>query len=228
MYRLVLLRHGESLWNNLNLFTGWYDSDLSDVGREQAFNAGKKIRQSGITCDIVLTSVLSRAIRTAWLALDGMGNITLPVYHHWHLNERHYGALQGMNKDEARQQFGKDQVHLWRRSYRAAPPPLADNDLRHPKWDQRYKSIAAQDLPGTESLADTYKRTIPFFQCQIAPLLRLNKTVMISAHGNSLRTITKYLLNISDQQISNVNIPNAAPIMYELDENLNFYRKYEL
>ncbi|WP_092483781.1 2,3-bisphosphoglycerate-dependent phosphoglycerate mutase [Candidatus Ichthyocystis hellenicum] len=228
MHRLILLRHGESLWNNLNLFTGWHDSDLSDVGKEQAFAAGEKIKQSGVTCDIVLTSVLSRAIRTAWLALDGMENICTPIYHHWQLNERHYGALQGMNKDEARQQFGKDQVHLWRRSYHSAPPPLAEDDQRHPRWDQRYRNITPSGLPGTESLEDTYKRTIPFFQDRVVPLLLLNQTVMISAHGNSLRTITKYLLNISDQQISDINIPNAAPVMYELDEELNFSRKYEL
>lgn len=228
MHRLILLRHGESIWNHQNLFTGWYDSDLSSAGKEQAFQAGRKLKQADITCDVVLTSVLSRSIRTAWLALDGMGNISIPVYHHWSLNERHYGSLQGMNKDEARKKFGSEQVNMWRRSYKHAPPSLPEDDKRHPMWDLRYKDIDPRNLPATESLEDTFNRTIPFFKNKVTPLLVANQTVMISAHGNSLRTIIKHLMNISDQQISSINVPNAVPIVYELDNSLEICKQHEL
>jgi 2,3-bisphosphoglycerate-dependent phosphoglycerate mutase len=216
--KLVLCRHGQSTWNLENLFTGWTDVDLTDQGRAEAGDAGRQLRARGITFDVAFTSVLKRAIRTLWIILDEMDLMWLPVERSWRLNERHYGALQGLNKAQTAAQHGEDKVKIWRRSYDIAPPPLADDDPRHPRFDPRYRGVAG--LPATESLKDTLARVLPYWQDRIAPRLRAGDNVLIAAHGNSLRALVKMLDDISDAEITELNIPTGVPLVYDLDDAL--------
>ena len=228
MYKLVLLRHGESTWNKENRFTGWTDVDLTDKGREEARNAGKLLKQGGFAFDFVYTSVLKRAIWTSVLALDELDELWLPVERDWRLNERHYGALQGLNKAETAAKHGEDQVKIWRRAYAIAPPPLAADDPRHPSRDARYKNIDPKLLPLTESLKDTVARFLPYWHGAIAPRIQSGSRVLIAAHGNSLRALVKYLDNISDDAIVELNIPTGIPLVYELDAAMKPIRNYYL
>jgi 2,3-bisphosphoglycerate-dependent phosphoglycerate mutase len=221
MPTLVLLRHGESIWNKENRFTGWTDVDLSDHGRQEAATAGQLIKAAGLSFDIAYTSVLKRAIRTCWIALDELDLLWIPVARHWRLNERHYGALQGLNKAETAAQHGDAQVKIWRRSYDIPPPALAADDPRHPGRDPRYAALPPGDLPLTESLKDTVARFLPYWEDTIAPAIHEGKRVLIAAHGNSLRALVKYLDRISDEDIVELNIPTGVPLVYELDEQLN-------
>jgi len=216
MYKVVLLRHGESDWNRENRFTGWTDVDLSELGRQEAKAAGQLLKKEGFTFDQAFTSVLKRAIRTLNLALDEMGLLWIPVQRSWRLNERHYGALQGLNKAETAAKFGDDQVKVWRRSYDIPPPPLEKNDERFPAFDPRYADIPRAALPATECLKDTVARFVPYWQDVIAPSIKAGKKVVIAAHGNSLRALVKYLDGISDQDIVELNIPTGIPLVYEL------------
>lgn len=220
-YTLVLLRHGESIWNLENIFTGWTDVALTDRGREEATNAGVVMRDEGISFDIVHTSVLRRAISTANLTLDAMDLAWIPVTRHWRLNERHYGALQGLNKKETADRYGRDQVHQWRRSFATPPPSLEQGDERHPSHDPRYRNLAPEQLPATECLADVVERMLPYWYDAIVPDLRSRKRVLVAAHGNSLRALVKHLEGISDEDISGVNIPTGVPAVYQLDKDLN-------
>jgi 2,3-bisphosphoglycerate-dependent phosphoglycerate mutase len=220
MYRVVLLRHGESTWNKENRFTGWTDVDLSDKGREEAQAAGRLLAQEGYAFDLAFTSVLTRAIRTCWIVLDEMGELWIPVERSWRLNERHYGALQGLNKAETAARHGEAQVKIWRRAYDIPPPPLAPDDQRHPSRDRRYADLAASELPLTESLKDTVARFLPYWHGTIAPAIASGHRVLIAAHGNSLRALVKYLDGISDQDIVELNIPTGIPLVYELDAGL--------
>jgi 2,3-bisphosphoglycerate-dependent phosphoglycerate mutase len=228
MYKLVLMRHGESQWNLENRFTGWTDVDLTDLGREQARKAGQMLKDQGYEFDIAFTSVLKRAIRTLWIALDAMDAMYLPVHNNWRLNERHYGALQGLNKAETAAQHGDEQVLIWRRAYAIAPNPLALDDPRHPKFDPRYARLTAQQLPATECLKDTVERVLPFWEETIAPAIRAGRRVMISAHGNSLRALIKHLDHVSEEDIVHLNIPTGQPLVYELDKDLRPIRHYYL
>jgi 2,3-bisphosphoglycerate-dependent phosphoglycerate mutase len=228
MYKVVLLRHGESDWNRENRFTGWTDVDLSELGRQEAKAAGQLLKKEGFTFDQAFTSVLKRAIRTLNLALDEMGLLWIPVQRSWRLNERHYGALQGLNKAETAAKFGDDQVKVWRRSYDIPPPPLEKNDERFPAFDPRYADIPRAALPATECLKDTVARFVPYWQDVIAPSIKAGKKVVIAAHGNSLRALVKYLDGISDQDIVELNIPTGIPLVYELDDKLEAIRKYYL
>jgi 2,3-bisphosphoglycerate-dependent phosphoglycerate mutase len=216
--KLVLCRHGQSIWNLQNLFTGWTDVDLTEQGVREAITAGQQLKSLEIEFDVAYTSVLVRAIRTLWLMLDEMGLMWIPVERSWRLNERHYGALQGLNKAETTAQHGAEQVHIWRRSYDIPPPPLEESDERHPRFDPRYKDIPS--VPATESLKDTLERVSPYWLDQIAPRLKANQNVLIAAHGNSLRALVKMLDGISDQDITEFNIPTGVPILYDLDDNL--------
>jgi len=220
MHRLVLLRHGESTWNKENRFTGWTDVDLSEKGRDEALEAGRLLRAGGFTFDIAYTSVLKRAIRTCWMTLDELDLLWIPMDRSWRLNERHYGALQGLNKAETAARHGDAQTHLWRRSYDTPPPPLDVSDPRHPSHDPRYASLAPGDVPSTESLKDTVARFLPYWTDTIAPAIRAGQRVLITAHGNSLRALVKYLDRISDQDIVGLNIPTGIPLVYELDADL--------
>jgi 2,3-bisphosphoglycerate-dependent phosphoglycerate mutase len=220
MKKLVLLRHGESVWNKENRFTGWTDVDLSETGVAEAHEAGRLLAAEGFAFDIAYTSVLRRAIRTLWIALDEMDQMWLPVIGSWRLNERHYGALQGLNKAEMAVKFGDEQVKLWRRSYDVPPPPLTLDDPRHPRFDRRYAGVAAADLPATESLKDTLARVLPYWQQRIAPELLAGRNVMIVAHGNSLRALVKMLDGMSEKEIVALNIPTGVPLLYELDAEL--------
>jgi 2,3-bisphosphoglycerate-dependent phosphoglycerate mutase len=217
--KLVLCRHGQSDWNLKNLFTGWTDVDLTEKGIGEAVAAGKLLKELGYEFDIAYTSVLQRAIRTLWIMLDEMDRMWIPVIRDWRLNERHYGALQGLNKAETAAKYGDDQVHIWRRSYDIPPPDLDADDERHPAHDVRYAGI--EDLPSTESLATTLERVAPYWENVIAPDLRAGKNVLIAAHGNSLRALVKMLDGISDDEITGFNIPTGVPIAYELDDQLN-------
>jgi 2,3-bisphosphoglycerate-dependent phosphoglycerate mutase len=228
MTRLVLLRHGESTWNKDNRFTGWTDVDLTEEGRRQAQAAGQLLRDGGYTFDVAYTSVLKRAIRTLWIALDEMDLLWLPVHKSWRLNERHYGALQGLNKAETAAQHGEAQVKIWRRSYDIPPPPLTPDDPRHPSRDRRYADIPPNDLPLTESLKDTVARFLPHWHEVIAPQIRAGKRVLIAAHGNSLRALVKYLDNVSDEEIVELNIPTGVPLVYLLNEDLKPLQKFYL
>ena len=228
MYKLVLMRHGESQWNLENRFTGWTDVDLTDTGREQARKAGELLKQEGYVFDLAYTSVLKRAIRTLWLAMDEMDMMYLPVKNDWRLNERHYGQLQGLNKAETAAKYGDEQVLVWRRAYAIAPEPLDIDDPRHPRFDSRYAKIPADQLPATECLQDTVARVLPFWNESIAPAIRAGRRVLIAAHGNSLRALIKHLDNISDDDIVNLNIPTGQPLVYELDEALRPIRHYYL
>jgi 2,3-bisphosphoglycerate-dependent phosphoglycerate mutase len=218
--KLLLVRHGQSIWNLENLFTGWTDVDLSAQGIDEARQAGREIARAGLVPDLVFTSVLKRAIRTEWLILEELDLLWLPVERDWRLNERHYGALQGLNKAQTVAQYGEAQVKIWRRSYDTPPPPLAAEDPRHPRFDRRYARVAPQQLPATESLKDTLARVLPYWEQQIAPELRAGRNVMIVAHGNSLRALVKMLDRLSEQAIVELNIPTGSPLLYELDAQL--------
>jgi 2,3-bisphosphoglycerate-dependent phosphoglycerate mutase len=228
MKKLVLLRHGESIWNLENRFTGWTDVDLSPRGIEEASTAARLLTEGGYTFDVCYTSVLKRAIRTLWIVIDGMDLMWLPVHRHWRLNERHYGALQGLNKAETAARHGEEQVKIWRRSYDIPPPPLAPDDPRHPGRDRRYASLAPGELPLTESLKDTVNRFLPFWHETIAPAVRDGQRVIVAAHGNSLRALVKYLDGISDEAIVELNIPTGIPLIYELEDDLTPTRHYYL
>jgi len=225
MYKVVLLRHGESVWNKENLFTGWTDVDLSQQGLLEAKEAGITLKREGYTFDQVFTSVLKRAIRTAWMALDEMDLMWIPVKHDWRLNERHYGALQGLNKAQTAEKYGDAQVKLWRRSYDVPPPALTETDPRYPGSDPRYKNLTKEQLPLTECLKDTVERVLPCWDEALAPAIRSGKRVLIAAHGNSLRALVKYLEGISDQDIIDLNIPTGVPMVQELDDNLKSVRR---
>ena len=228
MYKLVLIRHGESTWNLENRFTGWTDVDLTPTGVAQATQAGQLLKDGGYDFDIAYTSVLTRAIRTLDLALDAMGRRWLPTVKHWRLNERHYGALQGLNKAETAKEYGDAQVLVWRRSYDTPPPPLAPSDPRSERGDPRYAKLAPEEVPLTECLKDTVARVLPFWNDTMAPAIRAGQRVVVSAHGNSIRALVKYLDNISDDDIVGVNIPNGIPLVYELDADLKPLRHYYL
>jgi 2,3-bisphosphoglycerate-dependent phosphoglycerate mutase len=219
-HQMILLRHGESEWNRENRFTGWTDVDLSEKGRQEAVAAGRLLKREGFVFDHCFTSVLKRAIRTLFLALDEMDLLWLPVERSWRLNERHYGALQGLNKAETAAKFGEDQVKVWRRSYDIPPPPLDSGDSRYPGHDPRYKDLTPAELPLTECLKDTVNRFLPYWHDRIAPTIRSGKRVIVAAHGNSLRALVKYLDHISDQDIVELNIPTGIPLLYELDDKL--------
>jgi 2,3-bisphosphoglycerate-dependent phosphoglycerate mutase len=228
MFRLVLLRHGQSVWNRENRFTGWTDVDLTDKGRVEAREAGRLLAEGRYEFDVAHTSVLRRAIRTLWLALDEMNLIWVPVHRTWRLNERHYGALQGLNKAETTVAHGEDQVKIWRRSYDIPPPPLSAEDPRHPSRDRRYSDLAPEALPLSESLKDTVARFLPYWHDTIAPEIRAGRNVLIAAHGNSLRALVKYLDGISEQEIVNLNIPTGIPLVYHLNEALEPLDKFYL
>ena len=227
-HKLVLIRHGESTWNLENRFTGWVDVDLTATGVEQAKNAGRLLRQEAYEFDLAYTSVLKRATRTLWHCLDEMDRTWLPVVHSWRLNERHYGALQGLNKSETAKQYGDAQVLIWRRSYDTPPPALEPNDPRSESSDIRYAHLPAGTVPLTECLKDTVARAMPFWRESIAPNIRAGKRVVVAAHGNSIRALVKYLDNIPDDDIVGLNIPNGIPLVYELDEDLKPVRHYYL
>ena len=220
MPTLVLLRHGQSTWNLENRFTGWTDVDLTEQGIAEAREAGRLLKSEGYDFDLCYTSVLKRAIKTLWLALEEMDRVWLPVVREWRLNERHYGALQGLNKAETTQKHGEDQVLVWRRSYDIPPPALTPDDPRHPRHDRRYADLSNDDLPLTECLEDTVKRFLPLWNDTIAPMVRSGKRVLICAHGNSLRALVKFLDQVSDEAIVGLNIPTGVPLVYELDDEL--------
>jgi 2,3-bisphosphoglycerate-dependent phosphoglycerate mutase len=228
MIKLVLLRHGESTWNKENRFTGWTDVDLSERGREEARAAGQLLKQGGYTFDLAFTSVLKRAIRTLGTALDVLDLLWIPVTKDWRLNERHYGALQGLNKAETAAKHGDAQIKIWRRSYDIPPPPLTKDDDRHPSHDPRYANLDPKLLPLTESLKDTVERFLPYWHDAIVPAIRSKKRVIIAAHGNSLRALVKYLDNVSESEIVELNIPTGIPLVYELDDDLTPIRHYYL
>ncbi len=228
MYKLVLIRHGESTWNLENRFTGWTDVELTPTGVEQAREAGRLLKAGGYEFDLAYTSVLKRAIWTLWHALDQMDRTWLPVAHSWRLNERHYGALQGLNKGDMAKQYGDEQVLIWRRSYDTPPPSLEAGDPRGQRADVRYARLNPEDIPLTECLKDTVARVLPFWNDAIAPAIRSGKRVLIAAHGNSIRALVKYLDNIADADIVGVNIPNGVPLVYELDADLKPIRSYYL
>ena len=228
MHKLVLIRHGESTWNLENRFTGWTDVDLTPTGLQQAIQAGKLLKAECWDFDVCYTSVLKRATRTLWHVLDEMDRTWLPVVHSWRLNERHYGALQGLNKAETAKQFGDEQVLVWRRSYDVPPPALAEDDPRWERADRRYEKLQPQEIPRTECLKDTVARVLPFWNESMAPAIRAGKRVVVAAHGNSIRALVKYLDDVSDQDIVGLNIPNGIPLVYELDAQLKPLRHYYL
>ncbi|MBP1733206.1 MAG: hypothetical protein H6Q55_3635, partial [Deltaproteobacteria bacterium] len=228
MKKLVLLRHGESTWNKENRFTGWTDVDLSEKGREEAVEAGRLLLREGFVFDVAFTSVLRRAIKTLWLALEEMDLMWLPIHNSWRLNERHYGALQGLNKAETAEKHGMEQVKIWRRSYDIRPPALTKDDERYPGKDPRYAHLKPDEVPQTEALKDTVARFLPYWHETIAPAVRQGRRVIIAAHGNSLRALVKYLDNISDTDIVGLNIPTGIPLVYEVDDDLKPIRSYYL
>ncbi len=228
MHILTLVRHGESVWNKENLFTGWTDVDLSEKGVAEAREAGRLLKEKGFTFDMAFTSRLKRAIKTLWLILEEMDRMWIPVTRNWRLNERHYGALQGLNKAETAAKYGEDQVHIWRRSFDTPPPALEKSDQRHPDFSPVYADLKPEERPATESLKDTIARFLPAWHNDIAPQIRAGKKVIVTAHGNSLRALVKYLDNISDEDILNLNIPTGSPLIYELDDNLKPIRSYYL
>jgi 2,3-bisphosphoglycerate-dependent phosphoglycerate mutase len=228
MYKLVLVRHGQSTWNLENRFTGWTDVSLTEQGMTEAHEAGRLLRDGGYDFDIAYTSVLRRAIKTLWIVMEEMGLEWLPVYRAWQLNERHYGTLQGLNKAEMAEKFGDEQVHIWRRSYDIPPPALEPTDERHPRFDRRYASLAPDQLPATESLKITLERVLPYWHMVLAPAVMSGQRVLVVAHGNSLRALVKYLDGISEEEIPGLNIPTGVPLVYELDEDLKPIRHYYL
>lgn len=228
MKKIVLIRHGESTWNKENRFTGWKDVDLTDKGKEEAKKAGQLLKESGYTFDLAFSSVLKRAIRTLWLIQDEMDLLWLPVIRSWKLNERHYGALQGLNKSETAEKYGNDQVHIWRRSYDVPPPEMTKDDERYAGNDPRYKDLNENEIPLTESLKTTVDRFLPFWFDSIVPEIKKDKKIIIAAHGNSLRALIKHLDNISNDEIAELNIPTGIPLVYELDDDLKPIRNYYL
>jgi 2,3-bisphosphoglycerate-dependent phosphoglycerate mutase len=228
MKKLVLVRHGESVWNKENRFTGWTDVDLSDKGRQEAAEGGRVLKAEGFTFDVAYTSVLKRAIRTLWTVLDEMDLMWIPVHRAWQLNERHYGALQGLNKSETADKFGEDQVKIWRRSYDIPPPPLETSDERFPGHDRRYHALTREQLPVTECLKDTVDRFLPYWHSTIAPAILSGQRVLIAAHGNSLRALVKFLDNIPESDIVELNIPTGMPLVYELTDDLKPIKSYYL
>jgi 2,3-bisphosphoglycerate-dependent phosphoglycerate mutase len=228
MMKLVLLRHGESTWNLENRFTGWTDVDLTPKGVQEAHEAGRLLREGGYTFDVAHTSLLKRAIRTRWIALDELDLMWLPVMKDWRLNERHYGALQGLNKGETAEKYGEQQVLVWRRSYSDPPPPLDPKDERHPGRERRYASMSPSDIPLAESLKDTVARFLPYWHERIAPEIKAGRRVIIAAHGNSIRALVKYLDEVSEQEIVGLNIPTGIPLVYELDDALKPLKHYYL
>ncbi len=228
MSKLVLLRHGESTWNKENRFSGWTDVDLSEKGVKEAHEGGRRLKQANFVFDVAFTSVLKRAIRTLWIVQDEMDLMWIPVEKSWRLNERHYGALQGLNKSETAKKQGEEQVHIWRRSYDVRPPALEKSDVRYPGNDPKYRHLDPRDLPLTESLKDTVDRFLPYWHQSIAPAIKSGQRVIISAHGNSLRALVKFLDDIPDKDIPNLNIPTGIPLIYELDENLKPVRHHYL
>jgi 2,3-bisphosphoglycerate-dependent phosphoglycerate mutase len=228
MYKLVLIRHGESDWNRENRFTGWTDVDLSKKGVEEALEAGRLLKEEGFTFDVAYNSVLKRAIKTLNIVLEQMDLLWIPVYKSWRLNERHYGALQGLNKAETAEKHGEDQVTIWRRSYDVPPPALTADDPRYPGNEPRYANVPKDELPLTECLKDTVARFLPLWHDEIAPMISSGKKVVIAAHGNSLRALVKYLDNVSEEDILKLNIPTGTPLVYELDKNLKPIKSYYL
>jgi len=228
MYKLVLIRHGESLWNKENRFTGWTDIDLSERGIREATEAGKTLKEAGFDFRIAYTSYLTRAIRTLDLVLDAMDLMWIPVYKSWRLNEKHYGTLQGLNKAEMAQQYGDEQVHIWRRSYDVPPPPLPPDDPRHPRFDPRYAELKPSEIPATEALKNTVERIVPYWLDEIRPSLKKYKEVLVAAHGNSLRGIVKYLKDISDDEIPGLNLPTGIPYVFEFDDDMKLVKDYFL
>ncbi|RPJ23762.1 MAG: 2,3-diphosphoglycerate-dependent phosphoglycerate mutase [Chloroflexi bacterium] len=228
MYKLVLVRHGQSTWNLENRFTGWTDVGLTDLGVQEAHEAGKLLVEGGYVFDVAYTSVLRRAIQTLWIVLQEMNLEWIPVTNVWQLNERHYGALQGLNKAETTQKFGEAQVKIWRRSYDVPPPALELDDERHPRFDPRYASLTPEQLPATESLKITLERVLPYWHSTLSPMIKSGKRVIIGAHGNSIRALVKYLDNISEADITELNIPTGLPLVYELNEDLKPIKSYYL
>ena len=228
MYKLVLVRHGQSTWNLENRFTGWTDVGLTDLGRSEALEAGKLLKDGGYVFDVAYTSVLRRAIQTLWIVLQEMNLEWIPVEKAWQLNERHYGSLQGLNKSEMAEKFGEAQVKIWRRSYDVPPPVLELDDERHPRFDPRYASLTPEELPATESLKLTLERVLPYWNSTLAPVIKSGKRVIVAAHGNSIRALVKYLDNISDAEITELNIPTGLPLDYELDEDLKPIKSFYL
>ncbi|MFL7870198.1 MAG: 2,3-diphosphoglycerate-dependent phosphoglycerate mutase [Anaerolineales bacterium] len=228
MYKLVLVRHGQSTWNLENRFTGWTDVGLTEQGVAEAHEAGRLLREEGYVFDVAYTSVLKRAIKTLWIVLEEMDLEWIPVHRAWQLNERHYGALQGLNKAEMAVKFGEEQVHTWRRSYDVPPPALEPTDERHPKFDPRYASLTPEETPATESLKITLERVLPYWHSTLAPAIESGQRVLVAAHGNSLRAMVKYLDDISDEEIPGLNIPTGVPLVYELDEDLKPIKHYYL
>jgi len=228
MYKIVLLRHGESTWNKENRFTGWTDVDLTEKGLAEARAAGQLMKESGFAFDLAFSSVLKRAIRTLFIALDAMDRLWIPVQRSWRLNERHYGGLQGLNKSDMAAQYGEAQILQWRRSYDVPPPPLELADERHPRFDARYRNIAPAALPCTECLKDTVARVVPFWEDVIAPEIKAGKSIVIAAHGNSIRALVKYLDKVADDKIVELNIPTGIPLVYELDADLTPIKSYYL
>ncbi len=228
MFKLVLIRHGQSTWNLENRFTGWTDVDLTDTGRQEAMNGGRLLREGGYTFDIAYTSVLKRAIRTLWIVLDEMDLMWIPVVRHWRLNEKHYGVLQGLNKAETAERHGDEQVHIWRRSFDIPAPPIDDDSPYSQAHDRRYAHLSPDELPRTEALKQTVERMLPYWHSVIAPDVRAGKRVVIAAHGNSLRALVMYLDDISEEDIPELNIPTGIPLVYELDEDLRPIRHYYL
>ena len=228
MYKLVLVRHGQSTWNLENRFTGWTDVGLTDLGRVEALEAGRLLREGGYVFDVAYTSVLRRAIQTLWIVLQEMSLEWIPVTNAWQLNERHYGALQGLNKAETAQKFGDAQVKIWRRSYDVPPPALELMDERHPRFDPRYAALTPEQLPATESLKITLERVLPYWESTLSPAIKSGQSVIVAAHGNSIRALVKYLDNISESEITELNIPTGLPLVYELDGDLKPIKSYYL
>lgn len=228
MYKLVLVRHGESIWNKENRFTGWYDIDLSEKGKQEAITAGQLLKEEGYTFDVAYTSVLTRAIKTLWTILSELDSVWIPVCRDWHLNERHYGSLTGLNKGETDKKYGDDQVLIWRRSYDVPPPAMEKTSPDYAGNDRRYKDLSEEELPLSECLKDTVERVVPYWDDVIAKDVKAGKNVVIAAHGNSLRALVKHLDNVSDEEILKLNIPTASPLVYELDENLKPIKSYYL
>jgi 2,3-bisphosphoglycerate-dependent phosphoglycerate mutase len=228
MYKLVLVRHGQSTWNLENRFTGWTDVGLTELGEQEAHESGRLLKEGGYDFDVAYTSVLRRAIKTLWIIMEEMGLEWLPVYRAWQLNERHYGALQGLNKAETAEKFGDEQVHIWRRSYDIPPPALEPTDERHPKFDRRYAALTPGQVPATESLKITLERVLPYWHMVLAPAIMSGQRLLVVAHGNSLRALVKYLDHISEEEIPGLNIPTGVPLVYELDEDLKPIKHYYL
>ncbi|MBE0648210.1 MAG: 2,3-diphosphoglycerate-dependent phosphoglycerate mutase [Bacteroidales bacterium] len=228
MHKLVLIRHGESQWNKENRFTGWTDVDLTEKGIREAVEAGKTLKEAGFDFKVAYTSYLTRAIRTLDLVLDEMDLMWISVYKSWRLNEKHYGTLQGLNKSETAAQYGDEQVHIWRRSYDVPPPPLQEDDPRHPRFDPRYRDLKPSEIPATEALKDTVERIVPYWLEEIRKSLMEHKQIVVAAHGNSLRGIVKYLKNISDEDIPGLNLPTGIPYVFEFDDEMNLVKDYFL